>query len=450
MTSTKICSWFHGLLLLATTPLVMSTSIAHAAPATLTVALAENPQMQTAEKLIDHFYAIHPDIKVRFQIMPENQLRSAVQRDVSQKLGEFDVVMIGAYEIPIWAKNGWISDLTPFMAQEAAWGGEDLLAPIRDLVSYRGKLFAAPFYGSSSFMFYRKDLFETAGLEMPTSPSWPQVAEFAKKLTNRDKGISGICLRGQQGWGQNLAPLTTVMNTFGGRWFDEKWAPALSDPKSSEAIHFYVNLVKKYGQPDAGNSGWQECMKLFTKGQAAMWYDDTVFAGPVLEQVAPNLRKNIGFAMAPTKEALPSGWLWAWGLSITPTSRNQDAAWKLISWLTSREYIRLAGEKSGWSQIPPGSRFSTYRIPEYQTATTGFGALVKNSIAMADPRQATTRKVPYSGVQYVSIPEFEQIGNFTSQQISRAISGSTTVDEAIRVSEAKIAEIMRNAGYLKQ
>lgn len=416
---------------------------------TLTVALAANPQMQTAAKLIGNFEKKYPDIKVRFQTLPENQLRPAVLKDVATKSGQYDVVMIGAYEVPLWAQKGWIIDLSQYAKADTAWNEGDLLKPIRNLVSYKGNLFATPFYGSSSFMFYRKDLFAKAGLTMPETPTWDQVAQFAAKLDDKNAGVSGICLRGVPGWGQNLASLTTVINTFGGRWFDQKWQSMLSEPESKAAINFYVNLIRQHGQPDAAKDGWQECLQLFSQGHAAMWYDDTVFAGPVLDQAGPGVKDNVGFAMAPVKATKASGWLWAWGLSIPATSKNRDAAWKLISWLTSQEYIKLAGEKAGWGQVPPGSRTSTYQIPEYKKAVAAFGDLTLKSINSADPLHPTVKPVPYTGVQYVDIPEFEQIGDFTSQQISGAISGQVTVDQAIDASQKKMTDIMKDADYIK-
>ncbi|RFU44417.1 sugar ABC transporter substrate-binding protein [Paraburkholderia sp. DHOC27] len=422
---------------------------AYSDPVTLTVALAANPQMQTAAKLIGNFEQKYPDIKVQFQTLPENQLRPAVLKDVATKSGQYDVVMIGAYEVPLWAQKGWIVDLSSYANSDTAWDQADLLKPIRNLVSYQGKMYATPFYGSSSFLFYRKDLFAKAGLTMPATPTWDQVAQYAAKLDDKSANVSGICLRGVPGWGQNLASLTTVINTFGGRWFDQKWQPQLSDPKSKAAISFYVNLIRQHGQPDAAKDGWQECLQLFSQGHAAMWYDDTVFAGPVLDQAGPGLRDNIGFAMAPVKDTKASGWLWAWGLSIPTTSKNKDAAWKLIAWLTSPEYIKLAGSKAGWGQVPPGSRTSTYQLPDYKKATAAFSDLTLASINSADPLHPTVMPVPYTGVQYVDIPEFEQVGDFTSQQIAGAISGQITVDQAIDASQKKIVEIMQDGGYIK-
>jgi len=414
----------------------------------LTVAMAANPQMETAEKLVDAFYAQHPGITVRFQTLPENELRPTVLKDVATNSGQFDVVMIGSYEVPLWAQKGWLVDLsTHLLKNDPGYDADDLLKPIANLMTWKTDMYGLPFYGSSSFMFYRKDLFRAAGLSMPEHPTWQQIAGFSAKLNQPQHGVSGICLRGVPGWGQNLAAITTVINTFGGSWFDQSWRPQLTAPATVQAVKFYVDLLRSSGEPDAAKDGWQECLQLFTQGRAAMWYDDTVFAGPALDQAAPTVRGNIGFALAPHDRTAYSGWLWSWALSIPKTSRHVQAAWDFISWLTSKDYIKLAGEKAGWGQVPPGSRRSTYEIPAYQAATASYGDLTLQSIAHADPLHPTVMAVPYTGVQYVSIPEFVQIGDFVSQQIAGAISGSLSVKQALSASQAKTSQIMDDSGY---
>lgn len=417
---------------------------------TINVALAANPQMKTAESLIGDFEKKNPGIKVQFTTLPENDLRPAVTKDVATNAGQFDVAMIGSYEVPIWAERGWIVPLDEYASKDEAWNEGDLLEPIKDIVSSDDVLYASPFYGSSSFLFYRKDLADKAGVTISENPTWEEVQAAAAAMKDDAAGISGICLRGLPGWGQNLAAVTTVINTFGGRWFDEDWQPQLTSPETKEAVQFYVDTLREYGQPDAAKDGWEGCLQQFSQGKTAIWYDDTVFAGSVLDQATDEVKPNVAFAMAPTGPAgLPSGWLWSWGLGITKSSKNKDAAWKFISWVTSEDYIKLAGEEAGWDSIPPGSRKSTYEIPEYLEAASGYADLTMKSIEAANPKQPTVDPVPYTGVQYVQIPEFVEIGDFVSQQIAGAISGSQTVDEALEKSQDFTLDVVKDAGYLK-
>lgn len=417
---------------------------------TINVALAANPQMKTAESLISDFEAKNPGIKVKFTTLPENDLRPTVTKDVATKGGQFDVAMMGSYEVPIWAKNKWILSLQDYAAKDAAWDQADLLQPIKDIVSADGTLYAAPFYGSSSFLFYRKDLAQKAGVTIPEKPTWEEIAAAAAKMDDKAGGVSGICLRGLPGWGQNLASLTTVINTFGGRWFDESWTPQLTSPNTEKAVSFYVDLLKEHGQPDAAKDGWEGCLQAMSQGKTAMWYDDTVFAGSVIGSATPEVKDNLAFAMAPVGPSnKPSGWLWSWGLGITTSSKHPDEAWKFISWVTSKDYIKLAGQKAGWDSIPPGSRTSTYAIPEYQQAAKSYADLTLASINAATPQQATVEKVPYTGVQYVQIPEFVDIGDYVSQQVAGAISGSMSVADALQSGQNYAAKAVRDAGYVK-
>ena len=136
---------------------------------TLTIATVNNGDMIRMQKLTDEFTAKNPDITVKWVTLEENVLRQRVTTDIATKGGQFDVLTIGTYEVPIWAKKSW---LVPLDNLGADYDVDDLLPKIRDAVSVDGKLYAAPFYGESSMVMYRKDLFEKAGLTMPEQPTW--------------------------------------------------------------------------------------------------------------------------------------------------------------------------------------------------------------------------------------------------------------------------------------
>jgi sorbitol/mannitol transport system substrate-binding protein len=197
------------------------------AQTTLTIATVNNPDMIRMQALSNEFTAKNPDVTVKWVTLEENVLRQRVTTDIATKGGQFDVLTIGTYEVPIWAKKNW---LIPLDNLGADYDAADLLPKIRDAVSVSGKLFAAPFYGESSMVMYRTDLFQKAGLTMPEKPTWDFVIDSAKKLTDKSAGVYGICLRGKAGWGENMAFLTAMSNSFGARWFDEKWQPQFDKP----------------------------------------------------------------------------------------------------------------------------------------------------------------------------------------------------------------------------
>src|SRR2546428_2038859 len=241
------------------------------ATGTVSVAMVGNPQMKTLEQLKGDFESSHPGITLNLLVLPENQVRDKVTTDISTNAAQFDLVTIGMYEVPLWAKNGWLEEVGTTLQADANYDFNDIIPSIRKGLEYNGKLYAAPFYGESSALFYRKDILQKANVEIPDKPTWDQVAAAAKAVHNPPNQF-GICLRGLPGWGEQLAPLDTVINTYGGRWFDEQWNAQLTSPKFVSAVSFYVNLLKTAGEPGAPNNGFVECLNAYNGGHAAMWY----------------------------------------------------------------------------------------------------------------------------------------------------------------------------------
>jgi sorbitol/mannitol transport system substrate-binding protein len=407
----------------------------------VTVAVVSNPlitgQMEPLAK--SNFEKMYPGIHVKFATYTEGDLRAAIEKDVSTHSNSFNVIMIGPYETPLFAKNGWLENLsTQFIAKDPSYGAGDLLPPIAKSLSYKGDLYAVPFYGESSMMFYRKDLFAKAGLTMPAHPTWAQIQGFAAKL-NKPGQVSGICLRGLAGWGDNMASLDTVVNTFGGQWFDMNWKPQLTSPAFVKATNFYVNLVRKYGEPGAANDSFNQLLTLYGQGKCAMWYDATVAATSIASNYK-SMYANTGYALAPVNLTKSSGWLWTWALGIPKGVANSADAWKFVSWATSKNYASLVAKKYGWAAVPPGTRTSLYNNPQYQQAAKPFAAITLASINSVDPEHPTLHPVPYVGIQYVDIPQFESLGVQVAQQIAGAIAGTETVSQALKTGQAAASQ----------
>ncbi|KVD33908.1 ABC transporter substrate-binding protein [Burkholderia ubonensis] len=424
----------------------LATAAGAALAGTLTIATLNNPDMIELKKLAPAFEKANPDVRLNWVILEENVLRQRATTDITTGSGQFDVVMIGTYETPQWGKRGW---LAPVAGLPADYDLNDVVKTARDSLSYNGQLYALPFYVESSMTFYRKDLFAAKGLKMPDQPTYDQIAGFADKLTDKSKGIYGICLRGKAGWGENMAYLSTVVNTFGGRWFDDKWNAQLTSPEWKKAVNFYVNLLKKNGPPGASSNGFNENLTLTASGKCAMWIDATVAAGILYNKQQSQVSDKIGYAAAPV-EVTPKGshWLWAWALAIPKTSKQQDAAKKFIAWATSKQYVELVAKDEGWASVPPGTRTSTYQRAEYKAAAP-FSGFVLKAIETADPNDPSARKVPYTGVQYVGIPEFQSFGTVVGQSIAGAVAGQLTVDQALAAGQAAADRAVRQAGYQK-
>ena len=409
-------------------------------PVTLTLATVNNPQMVDMEQLKGEFEADNPDIKVKFVQMEENDLRDAVTKDVATQGGQYDMVTIGAYEVPLWQQNDWIRNLSPYVEESEDYDVDDLMPPVREAISVDGELYAVPFYGESSFLMYNKEIFAAAGLTMPENPTWTQVADLARKAKSAEH--AGICLRGKPGWGEGAASLTTVVNTFGGAWYDEEWNAQVDQPEFAEATEFYADLLRDAGQPDPVSTGFTECLNLFSQGRAAIWYDATSAAGTLESPELSKVAGKVGYVAAPVQETEASGWLWSWNLAIPSTSKNADQAWEFLSWATSKDYAKLVGEELGWSRVPPGARLSTYEIPEYQEAAGTFADKTKDTMLAVDPAQPGVNKQNWVGIQYITIPEWQDLGTQASQKIAEVYAGRSTVDQAM----AEVQKLAAAAG----
>jgi sorbitol/mannitol transport system substrate-binding protein len=414
-----------------------SSSANGSASGTVTVAVVSNPLItgQMIPLTTSNFEKQYPGITVKYATYTEGDLRAAIEKDVSTHSNAFNVIMIGPYEAPLFAKNGWLDNLSSqFIASDPSYDASDLLPPIAKSLSYNGDLYAVPFYGESSMLYYRKDLLKAAGLTMPEHPTWAQVASFAAKLNQPGK-VAGICLRGLAGWGDNMASLDTVVNTFGGEWFNQSWQPQLTSPAFENATNFYVNLVRKDGESGASNDSFNQLLTLYGQGKCAMWYDSTV-AATSIATTYPSVAANTGYAFAPVDKTSSSGWLWSWSLGIPQGTANQAAAWKFVSWATSKSYDQLVAQKYGWSAVPPGTRTSLYNTPAYQQAAKAFAPITIASIDGTDPQHPTVNPVPYVGIQYVDIPQFETLGLQVGQQIAGAIAGTESVSQALQAGQS--------------
>ncbi|OEV04195.1 ABC transporter substrate-binding protein [Streptomyces oceani] len=405
----------------------------------INVLMVNNPQMVDLQKLTARHFTKETGIKVNFTVLPENEVRDKISQDFSNQAGQYDVATLSNYETPIYADNDWLRKLDPHMEKDKKFDQQDILQPIRQsLKGGDGGTYATPFYGESSFLMYRKDIFRKLGLRMPENPTWQEVAELAKKAEGARKGMAGICLRGLPGWGELIAPLTSMVNTMGGTWFDQNWEARLDSGGFAKATKFYVNLVRKHGESGAAQSGYAECLNNMTQGKAAMWYDATAGAGS-LEAAKSPVKGKIGYVPAPVDKTESSGWLYTWAWAMQKASDKSDKAWKFISWASGKEYEKLVGQKMGWSNVPAGKRESTYRNPEYQQAASAFHEVTHEAIDNTKPDDPGIQKRPAPGIQFVGIPEFTELGLEVSQEISAAIAGQQSVDDALETSQ-KLAE----------
>jgi sorbitol/mannitol transport system substrate-binding protein len=416
---------------------------------TIDVAMVANPQMVALQELVEAgaFNERYPNIAVNLTVLPENEVRQTITQDITTQSGQFDLVTIGPFEVPLWAAQGWLEEVGEEAAASPDYNLDDIFESMKAGLSYEGGLYALPFYGESAMTFYRKDLFEEAGLEMPERPTWQQIAEFAAAL-NKPGEVSGICLRGLPGWGEMGAPLGTVINAFGGRWYDENWVAQLNDPDSAAAIRFYIETLQNYGPEGVTGNGFTESETLLIQGKCAIWYDATSAAELITDPAINPDADQIGFAYGPSAKLPGGNWLWSWNFALPASSDAKEAALAFAMWATSQDYVQtVVDAEGGWGRAPTGARASVYEDPSYQERAAEFADIVLNSINEANPNQPTEEPVPYTGGQFVRIPEFQELGNDVTQIFASAIVGDTEIDAAIEEANDLANQVAIDAGY---
>ena len=404
-----------------------STEAAPEGDRSITVALVGNDNIEKMAELAPANFTAETGIEVKFTVLDEQTLREITTRDIGAGGEQFDVVQIGMYETPQFGANGWLVGLNDLAAASDTYDIDDLIPAVRNGLSVDGELYASPFYAESSFVMYRSDIIDN----MPDAPTWEEVAAIAREIDSDE--MAGICLRGKPGWGDLGAAFTTVLNTFGGTWWlanddGSIGAAQVDQPEFAEALNFYVDLLNDAGEDDAANSSFNECKTLYEEGKVAMWYDATVAASLFPEDVVA----NTAFALAPVKETANSGWLWAWTLAIPASTTDQDAAWQFIDWATNADYHQLVADTDGWASVPPGTRQSLYANPEYLEAADAFAQRTLDAMLAAPiDNPGTTPRPGLPGVQYVGVPEFQDVGTRCTELFSAAIAGSMSVDDAL-------------------
>jgi ABC-type glycerol-3-phosphate transport system substrate-binding protein len=416
---------------------------AAASAETITIATVNNSQMVTMQKLSSQWEK-QTGNTINWVVLEENVLRQRVTTDIATKGGQFDVLTIGSYETPIWGKQKWLTAVDDF---PASYDYNDIFPSVKNALSVDGHLYAVPFYAESSFTYYRKDLFDQAGLKMPDQPKYDDVEKAAAKLTDKAKQQYGICLRGKPGWGENMAYFDTLLNTSGGRWFNEQWQAQLNTQPWHDALTFYIHLLRDYGPPGASSNGFNENQALFSTGKCAMWIDATSGAGFIFDKTTSQVSDKTAFAPAPTAK-VPNGshWFWAWALAIPSSSKKVATAKSFLQWATSKDYINLVGKSEGWTVAPPGTRQSTYANQDYIKAAP-FASYVKQAIDSADLQHPTAQPVPYTGIQYIAIPEFQAMGTTVGQLVAGTLTGQSTVDNTLKQAQSQVSSTMQQAGY---
>lgn len=375
----------------------------------------------------DHFKARLPEfeqmtgIKVVIEDLPEDPFRQKLAVELAAQNKGIDVFNTGtSYEGRRFATSGWYADLAPLVADRSAtspeWDAADFIESVWRAQNFGGKHVAVPLQAVTQVLFYRKDLFDAAGL---TPPRTLDELEAAARRLHQPPGVYGFVSRGRK----TQAPYSWAHFLYagGGSWFAPDGKSAVASPAGVNALAQYARVLRAYGDPGAADNGPAEVQTLFLQGRAAMILDAGSWAGLFADPAKSKVVGKWAVAPAPAGSAGVTYELWAWGLAMSPFSEKKKAGWLFVQWATSREMQRplhLRGfpmpRRSLWSdaewraKVEPSWYATT--LAQFQTArpighppavaapevVDAVGTAINGALAGRDPRaelEAAARKV---------------------------------------------------------
>ena len=372
----------------------------------------------------------YPGIKFESELIPFDQALEKMQIHLSQGAPTYDIMATDAF-LATFAERGWLMPLDPMIAkyrQAVEWDDFDPIL-VRDVCSYKGKVYGVPNLAISMFFFYRKDLFDAAGLKPPTTiDEW---VAAAKALTSPEKKQYGTTMTLKAGDGfQN--DFTYYLRTYGGDWYDKDWKVTIDSEAGLKALTTMKELMK-YAPPNVLAFHNDESTVAMQQGLTAMgllWQSRALAMDNA--QVSQVVDK-VQFAVPPaaTKGGKSHARLSVGCYSISAFTKNDpELVFQVLAKTLSKANMREA------AGLATPTRLSVARDPE----VTGKFRFIK---AASENVQAGAQLVP-------NIPEFSEAMVQTSQTLQKGLTGELPIPEALKRAQKVMADLMTEKGYYKK
>jgi len=324
---------------------------------TLNVTLANHVWTDIITKKISEFED-ESGLKVVVNQLSEDQLADSYKVKLNAGSSDVDVMMYRPLQVgKLFGQNGYFADITDKVSSDDDWNWKDFQEGPVGLTTYDDQVVGVPMITENEMLYYRKDLLEKSGLEVPTTMD--ELMNAAKTIKEDNDGVAGIVMRSQAS--AAVTQFSGFLYSFGGDWVDDKGNSAIDSDAAKEAYAFYGKLLHDYG-PDqiSTDMSWPESAAIFAQGNAGFWIDASSLYENVYNPDKSKVGDQVGFAPFPEGPAGSKPYnVAAWALGINSASQNQDNAWKFIKWATSPE-MTLEVQKSG----VPSARTSVWENPE--------------------------------------------------------------------------------------
>jgi len=323
---------------------------------TVRVTLANHVWTDTIKSKLPEFEK-QTGLKVELSQYGEDQLSDQYNVKLNAGTNEIDVMMYRPLqEGKLFAKNGYLADLSKNVKTNKEWGWEDFQSGPVVATTYKDKVVGVPTITEQEVLYYRKDLLKKAGLEVPKT--MVELEAAAKAIKAQNPGIAGFVAR--TGKSPAVTQFSSFLYSFGGDFIGADGKSAVSSDAAKKAYAFYGGLIHNYGPANVSTDmSWPEAMAIFTQGKAGLYTEADSLYKNATDPVKSKVAKTVGFAPMPSGPSGSKAYnIPSWALGINEASTNQANAWKFIEWATSKN-MTLAIQKDG----VPGARTSVWSDP---------------------------------------------------------------------------------------
>ncbi len=383
----------------------------------LSVLMVGHPTSNAIQKMLPDFTAA-TGIEVDLEVIPEADATPKILLEFSSRSGRYDVVENNTIMLPGFVESGYVVPVGDLVSQH------DEFVDLKDFVPryletnvVDGQLYGLPVFGESTFLMYRKDLFEKFGIAVPKTFDEVEAAAAAIK-ENTNGEVTGITMRGQQGI-QGVYVWSAYLWGMGGSFLTADGKSALDSPEAENALTKFAHVLNEYGPVGVANMGWEENRLLFQQGKAAMTIDATVNGAFNEDPSVSTVVGNVGYAPVPMQaDNLKGGSssLSAFGLYIATDSKLQEAAWMFVSWATSQQ----AQIKS--LELDPNSGVTSLSAMQSPAFTERYGAF----------KEAMLESISRGNPQYLpTVPQANEIINNVGIAVSQVLAGTASAKDAL-------------------
>ncbi|EHJ95562.1 family 1 extracellular solute-binding protein [Agrobacterium tumefaciens 5A] len=362
-------------------------------------------------------------IEVNLEIVPEADITAKELLEFSSASGRYDVVQNNIIFIPAFVKAGYIDPLDELATKLPNYlDKSDFVPGYLNTNVVDGKLYGLPVYGESTFLMYRKDLFEQYGIQPPKT--FDDVMAAAKTIKEKSEGkIAGITMRGMQGI-QSVYVWAGWLWGYGGEFISADGKSGLGSDEAAKALDAFASVLRNFGPLGVANFGWEENRVLFQQGKAGMTMDATVNGAFNEDPSVSTVVGKVGYVPVPAQSDNLKGGsssLAVHSLYVTNASQQKEAAWLFTSWATAKQQqIKSFG-------IAPNSGVTSQTAlnsDEFNKRYGAFKEAMLGSIANGNPQYLPT------------VQAANEIINNAGIAVSKALAGTASAKDALAEANA--------------